>query len=129
MPYVPGHEEDGFLKKLDITPTDIEPKADRCTQVRTLYLMKKCPFWLINLNNEFIPWRGWPAHRFSFGTRRPNPTARLTGQRRPVNGTKERTLTCFRNGSSEIGVSNATKLNSCSRVDLYVCVRVCEHVC
>jgi hypothetical protein len=54
MPYVPGHEEDGFLKKLDITPTDIEPKADRCTQVRTLYLMKKYPFWLINLNNEFM---------------------------------------------------------------------------
>lgn len=33
MPYVPGHEEDGFLKKLDITPADIEPKADLCTKV------------------------------------------------------------------------------------------------
>jgi|LakMenEpi03Aug12_release.lakeMendotaPanAssembly.Ray.scaffolds.fasta_scaffold4194918_1 hypothetical protein len=72
MPYVPGHEEDGFLKKLDITPADIEPKADRCTQVRIntrpsfsiptiLYLMKKAisPFSLLiirptNLNNEFM---------------------------------------------------------------------------
>lgn len=33
MPYVPGHEEDGFLKKLDIAAADIEPKADLCTKV------------------------------------------------------------------------------------------------
>ena len=33
MPFVPGHEEDGLLKKLDITLADIEPKADRCTKV------------------------------------------------------------------------------------------------
>ena len=33
MPYVPGHEEDGFLKKLDISATDIEAKADQCTKV------------------------------------------------------------------------------------------------
>lgn len=33
MPYVPGHEEDGFLKKLDVSPADIEPKANWCTQI------------------------------------------------------------------------------------------------
>lgn len=33
MPYVPGHEEDGFLKKLDISAADIEPKADGCTKI------------------------------------------------------------------------------------------------
>ena len=33
MPYVPGHEEDGFLKKLDITAADIEAKADQCSKV------------------------------------------------------------------------------------------------
>ena len=33
MPFVPGHEEDGFLKKLDITLADIEPLADKCTKV------------------------------------------------------------------------------------------------
>jgi hypothetical protein len=37
MPYVPGHEEDGFLKKLDITAADIEAKADQCSKV-SLYL-------------------------------------------------------------------------------------------
>lgn len=34
MPFVPGHEEDGFLKKLEITNADIEAKADHCTQVQ-----------------------------------------------------------------------------------------------
>jgi hypothetical protein len=64
MPYVPGHEEDGFLKKLDITPADIEPKAERCTQVRiyiqvptTLINEKISPFGLTNLNNEFVSHR------------------------------------------------------------------------
>lgn len=33
MPFVPGHEEDGFLKKLDISKEDIEAKADGCTKV------------------------------------------------------------------------------------------------
>jgi hypothetical protein len=33
MPYVPGHEEDGFLKKLNVSPADIEARADKCTKV------------------------------------------------------------------------------------------------
>ena len=33
MPYVPGHEEDEFLKKLGISLNDIEPRADLCTKV------------------------------------------------------------------------------------------------
>jgi len=37
MPFVPGREEDGFLKKLEITNDDIEAKADRCTQVRFIF--------------------------------------------------------------------------------------------
>nr|CAH0110639.1 unnamed protein product [Daphnia galeata] len=35
MPYVHGYEEDGFLQKLGITPADIEPKADQCTQTKS----------------------------------------------------------------------------------------------
>jgi len=38
MPFVPGHEEDGFLKSLGITNADIEAKANRCTQVRFNFL-------------------------------------------------------------------------------------------
>jgi hypothetical protein len=33
MPFTPGYEEDGFLKALNITLNDIEPKADNCTKV------------------------------------------------------------------------------------------------
>ncbi|KAG0723082.1 Galactosylgalactosylxylosylprotein 3-beta-glucuronosyltransferase P [Chionoecetes opilio] len=32
MPYTPGHEEDGFLTSLGITPSHIEFKAAQCTQ-------------------------------------------------------------------------------------------------
>lgn len=41
MPYVPGHEEDGLLKKLDITLADIEPKADRCTKILVWHTQTK----------------------------------------------------------------------------------------
>lgn len=59
MPYVPGHEEDGFLKKLDISPADIEPKANRCTQVRIHLISERVPLFLLtNYNNEIrIMWR------------------------------------------------------------------------
>lgn len=33
MPFVPGYEEDGFLKGLSLKLEDIEPKADNCTKV------------------------------------------------------------------------------------------------
>uniref|UniRef100_T1JMB5 Galactosylgalactosylxylosylprotein 3-beta-glucuronosyltransferase n=1 Tax=Strigamia maritima TaxID=126957 RepID=T1JMB5_STRMM len=33
MPFSVGYEEDGFLRSLNITMTDIEPKADNCTQI------------------------------------------------------------------------------------------------
>ncbi|RXG69470.1 Galactosylgalactosylxylosylprotein 3-beta-glucuronosyltransferase S [Armadillidium vulgare] len=33
MPYIAGHEEDGFLKSLRITLPDIEVKANRCTEI------------------------------------------------------------------------------------------------
>jgi hypothetical protein len=41
MPFVPGYEEDGFLKGLNLKLTDIEPKADNCSKV---YTFKLCPF-------------------------------------------------------------------------------------
>ena len=41
MPYVAGHEEDGFLKQLDVSLADIEPKADLCSQVINLFLCKR----------------------------------------------------------------------------------------
>ena len=37
MPYIPGYEEDGFLKSLDLTLEDIEPRANKCTEVYLLY--------------------------------------------------------------------------------------------
>lgn len=40
MPYVPGHEEDGFLKKLDLQKSDIEPKADLCTKVTNIHTVQ-----------------------------------------------------------------------------------------
>lgn len=33
MPYKAGYEEDHFLRSLNISLDDIEPKADGCTQV------------------------------------------------------------------------------------------------
>lgn len=41
MPFVPGHEEDGFLKKLEITNADIEAKADHCTQILVWHTQTK----------------------------------------------------------------------------------------
>lgn len=56
MPYVPGHEEDGFLKKLDVSPADIEPKANWCTQVRIHLINERVVppifVWLINYNDD-----------------------------------------------------------------------------
>ena len=34
MPYVVGYEEDGFMKSLNVTYDEIEPKARNCTEVR-----------------------------------------------------------------------------------------------
>lgn len=112
MPYVPGHEEDGFLKKLDITPSDIEPKADLCTKVRGKFSLKTT-----NKNNA-VQWV-WISHllmtifcfqltygsiaigRSLFGTRKPNPIVRPIRRRQLVRVTKEQTSTRFKNGSSE----------------------------
>lgn len=33
MPYIAGHEEDGFLKSLNLSLKDIEVKADECTDI------------------------------------------------------------------------------------------------
>lgn len=33
MPFAPGYEEDGFLRNLNITLSDIEAKAENCTKV------------------------------------------------------------------------------------------------
>ncbi|XP_042225155.1 galactosylgalactosylxylosylprotein 3-beta-glucuronosyltransferase S-like isoform X3 [Homarus americanus] len=33
MPYIAGHEEDGFLKSLNLSISNIEVKADRCTNI------------------------------------------------------------------------------------------------
>jgi len=41
MPYVPGHEEDGFLKKLGITTADIEAKANHCSQILVWHTQTK----------------------------------------------------------------------------------------
>ena len=41
MPYIPGYEEDGFLKSLGITKDDIEFKADDCTKVCNLKFFPK----------------------------------------------------------------------------------------
>lgn len=35
MPYKAGYEEDLFLRSLNLTLDDIEPRADGCTQVYT----------------------------------------------------------------------------------------------
>lgn len=37
MPYVPGYEEDGFLKGFGFKLEDIEPKADNCSKVSYCY--------------------------------------------------------------------------------------------
>lgn len=41
MPYKPGHEEDGFLKSLKINPSEIEFKAEDCTQVYVWHTQTK----------------------------------------------------------------------------------------
>ena len=33
MPYIAGHEEDGFVKSLNINLSDIEVKANGCTEI------------------------------------------------------------------------------------------------
>lgn len=33
MPFVAGYEEDGFLKSLNLSLSDIEPRAKGCSQV------------------------------------------------------------------------------------------------
>ena len=33
MPYIAGHEEDGFLKSLNLSIRDIEVKAEGCTNI------------------------------------------------------------------------------------------------
>ena len=33
MPYIAGHEEDGFLKSLNLSLKDIEVKANGCTNI------------------------------------------------------------------------------------------------
>ncbi|KAF0288536.1 Galactosylgalactosylxylosylprotein 3-beta-glucuronosyltransferase P [Amphibalanus amphitrite] len=33
MPLKAGYEEDGFLQSLDVTPEDLEPLANNCTQI------------------------------------------------------------------------------------------------
>jgi hypothetical protein len=33
MPFVTGYEEDGFLKSLNLSLSDIEPRAKGCSQV------------------------------------------------------------------------------------------------
>jgi beta-1,3-glucuronyltransferase len=39
MPYKEGHEEDDFIKSLDVQFSDIEPKANNCTQVCIQYTL------------------------------------------------------------------------------------------
>lgn len=41
MPFKPGHEEDGFLRSLGITPSDIEFKAAECTQIYVWHTQTK----------------------------------------------------------------------------------------
>ncbi|KAK4315007.1 hypothetical protein Pmani_013748 [Petrolisthes manimaculis] len=41
MPYKPGHEEDGFLRSLHISPYDIEFKAEQCTKVYVWHTQTK----------------------------------------------------------------------------------------
>jgi hypothetical protein len=38
MEYQAGYQEDSFLKSLNFTLNDIEPKANNCTQVGLIYL-------------------------------------------------------------------------------------------
>lgn len=38
MPFKAGYEEDMFLRSLGISLDEIEPKADDCTEVNTLFL-------------------------------------------------------------------------------------------
>ena len=35
MPLKAGYEEDGFLQALGVTPEELEPLADNCTQVQS----------------------------------------------------------------------------------------------
>ncbi|OXA64823.1 galactosylgalactosylxylosylprotein 3-beta-glucuronosyltransferase P [Folsomia candida] len=41
MPFVPGYEEDGFLKGLSLKLEDIEPKADNCTKIYVWHTQTK----------------------------------------------------------------------------------------
>lgn len=41
MPYHEGHEEDGFLRSLGLTISDIEPKASNCTEVLVWHTQTK----------------------------------------------------------------------------------------
>lgn len=41
MPYKAGHEEDGFLRSLQLTLDDIEPKASNCTEVLVWHTQTK----------------------------------------------------------------------------------------
>lgn len=41
MPYHEGHEEDGFLRSLGLTISDIEPKANNCTEVLVWHTQTK----------------------------------------------------------------------------------------
>ncbi|ODM93462.1 Galactosylgalactosylxylosylprotein 3-beta-glucuronosyltransferase P [Orchesella cincta] len=41
MPYVPGYEEDGFLRNLNVKITEIEPKAENCTKIYVWHTQTK----------------------------------------------------------------------------------------
>ena len=44
MSYEPGLEENGFLKKLQVNPHNLEFLADGCTKVR-FYILSHCIQW------------------------------------------------------------------------------------
>ncbi|KAL7631021.1 UNVERIFIED_CONTAM: hypothetical protein RMT77_018690 [Armadillidium vulgare] len=53
MPYIAGHEEDGFLKSLRITLPDIEVKANRCTEILVWHTRTtKNPLRALNLTKH-----------------------------------------------------------------------------
>nr|XP_045605761.1 galactosylgalactosylxylosylprotein 3-beta-glucuronosyltransferase S-like isoform X2 [Procambarus clarkii] len=53
MPYIAGHEEDGFLKSLNLSLNDIEVKANGCTNILVWHTRTaKNPLRTLNLDNH-----------------------------------------------------------------------------
>ena len=43
MPFKAGHEEDGFLQALGVSPDDLEPLGNNCSQVNVISLIRFYP--------------------------------------------------------------------------------------